>query len=35
MSLQRVARGVTFLLRIDMAVGIATAAALVMFVAWR
>jgi hypothetical protein len=35
MTWQRIARGLAFLLRIDMAVGIAVAAALVVFVAWR
>jgi hypothetical protein len=35
MSWQRAARGVAFLLRIDMAVGIALAATLVVVVAWR
>jgi hypothetical protein len=35
MSWQRAARGLAFLLRVDMAVGIAVAATLVVFVAWR
>jgi hypothetical protein len=35
MTGQRVARGLAFLLRLDMALGVAVAAALVVFVAWR
>ncbi len=35
MTWQRVARGLAFLLRLDMALGVAVAAALVVFVAWR
>jgi hypothetical protein len=35
MSLQRVARGLAFVLRLDMALGIALATTLVVFVAWR
>ena len=33
--LRRVARGLTFLLRVDMALGVVTTAALLVFVAWR
>jgi hypothetical protein len=35
MSWRRVARGLAFMLRVDMAVGIALAATLVVVVAWR
>jgi hypothetical protein len=35
MTWHRVTRGLAFLLRLDMALGVAVAAALVMFVAWR
>jgi hypothetical protein len=35
MSWQRLARGLAFLVRIDMALGVAVAAALAVFVAWR
>jgi hypothetical protein len=35
MTWQRVARGLAFLLRLDMALGVAVAAVLVVFVAWR
>jgi len=35
MTLQRVARGLALLVRVDMALGIALAVALVAFVAWR
>ena len=33
--LRRVARGLTFLLRVDMALGVVTTVALLVFVAWR
>ena len=35
MTWQRLARVLAFLLRIDMTLGVAVAAALVVFVAWR
>jgi hypothetical protein len=33
--LRRLARGLTFLLRVDIALGVLTTAALLVFVAWR
>jgi hypothetical protein len=35
MSWQRVARGLTFLVRVDIALGLMMTAALLVFVAWR